>query len=95
MLSTEIIKLLKKSLKILSQFHPYFTALSFAGPVHDVDLVSDVDVPGDDGVGAALEVNVLLVVVIIVAIDVVDHIRHRVDHGQGHAGKHQGNLKKI
>jgi hypothetical protein len=38
-----------------------------ANHVHDVDLVRHVDVAGHDGVGALLEVDVVVVVVVVVA----------------------------
>jgi len=38
-----------------------------------------------------LEVDVLVVVVVVVAVDPVVDVRHSVEDGECHSGKHQGN----
>ena len=54
------------------------------------DLICNVDVAGDDGVDGLLEVDVLVVVVVVVAVDPVVDVRHCVEDGERHAGEHQG-----
>ena len=42
-----------------------------------------------------LEVDVLVVVVVVVAVDPVVNVCHSVKDGEGHSGKHQGNELRM
>ena len=42
-----------------------------------------------------LEVDVLVVVVVVIAVDPVVDVRYSVKDGEGHSGKHQGNKLKL
>ena len=55
------------------------------------DLICNVDVASDNGVHGLLEVDVLVVVVVVVAVDPVVDVRHGVKDGECHASKHQRN----
>ena len=59
------------------------------------DLICDVDVAGDNGVHGLLEVDVLVVVVVVVAVDPVVDVRHSVKDGECHSSKHQRNKLRI
>ena len=42
-----------------------------------------------------LEVDVLVVVVVVIAVDPVVDVRYSVKDGESHPGKHQGNKLKL
>jgi len=62
-----------------------------SGHVHNVDLICHVDVACDYCVHRLLEVDVLVVVVVVIAVDPVVDVRYSVKDGESHPGKHQGN----
>ena len=62
---------------------------------HKFDLICNVDVASNNGVHGLLEVDVLVVVVVVVAVDPVVDVRHSIKDGECHPGKHQGNKLRI
>ena len=71
--------------------HRLSLSFSSAHPIHDVDLVGDVDVSADGCVGRLLEVQIVVVVVIVVVVDRVGYGDDRVKDGEHHPSKHQWN----
>ena len=59
------------------------------------DLICNVDVARDNSVDGLLEVDVLVVVVVVVAVDPVVDVGHSIKDGECHSGKHQGNKLRI
>ena len=60
-----------------------------------MNLICNIDVACDNRVDGLLEVDVLVVVVVVVAVDPVVDVRHSVKDGEGHSGKHQRNELKM
>jgi hypothetical protein len=42
-------------------------------------------------VDGLLEVDVLIIVIVVVAVDPAVDVRHRVEYGEGHPGEHERN----
>ena len=62
---------------------------------NQVDLICHVDAACDYCVHRLLEVDVLVVVVVVIAVDPVVDVRHSVKNGESHSRKHQGNKLKL
>ena len=59
-------------------------------------LICNVDVASYNSVDGLLEVDVLVVVVVVVAVDPVVDVGHSIKDGECHSSKHQGNkLRRI
>ena len=59
--------------------------------VHDIDLVGNVDVTSDNGIGTHLKIDILVIQIVVVAVDVVGNGSYSIENGKSHAGKHEWN----
>ena len=74
-----------------SHFGKFGSTFFSTSHVHHIDLIGDVDVASDHGVGTHLKINVLIIQIVIVAIYIIGNGGHCIKNGESHARKHHGN----